>query len=179
MRRQAQRGDSKKTISTLITNPSSNYLLLSQQSPPFARLLARYKFQIHRSEQCMDVLVFNSPGNPLKAELVLCKRAQKYPRRSKADCPIACSRLSVSVWRPLGGAQTVIFGGGTAENTPLVRHRVCDGLRWCGLEMDENSNRTLIDSEGRLSTEGAAIQALVIPVEEGLQIAPECVEEIT
>ena len=127
----------------------------------------------------MDVLVFNPPGNPVKAGLVLCKRAQKYPRRSKADCPIACLRLSVPVWRPWVVPQTVIFGGGTAENTPLVRQRVCDGLRWCGLEMHENSNRTLIDSEGRLSTEGAAIQALVIPVEEGLQIAHDCVEEIT
>jgi len=45
--------------------------------------------------------------------------------------------------------------------------------------MDENSNQTLIDSEGALSTEGAAIQALVIPVEEGLRIAHDCVEEIT
>jgi acetate kinase len=74
----------------------------------------------------------------------------------------------------LQGADAVIFGGGIAENTPLVRQTVCHGLRWCGLEMDEEQNRTLIDVEGRLSTEQSRIQAYVIPTEETLQIAHEC-----
>jgi acetate kinase len=74
----------------------------------------------------------------------------------------------------LGGARAVIFGGGIAENTPLVRQRICDSLQWCGLEMDPEQNRTLIDIEGRLSTEDSPIQAYVIPVEETLEIAHEC-----
>ena len=74
----------------------------------------------------------------------------------------------------LQGADAVIFGGGIAENTPLVRQRVCDGLRWCGLEIDEEQNRTLIDVEGRLSTGKSPIQAYVIPTDETLQIAHEC-----
>ncbi|HEY1647855.1 MAG TPA: acetate/propionate family kinase [Terracidiphilus sp.] len=74
----------------------------------------------------------------------------------------------------LGGAHAVIFGGGIAENTPLVRERVCESLRWCGLEMDREQNRALIDIEGRLSTEDSPIQAYVIPVEETLEIAHEC-----
>ena len=74
----------------------------------------------------------------------------------------------------LHGADAVIFGGGIAENTPLVRQRVCEGLRWCGLEMDEEQNRTVIDIEGRLSTRESKIQAYIIPVEETLQIAFEC-----
>jgi acetate kinase len=74
----------------------------------------------------------------------------------------------------LHGADAVIFGGGIAENTPLVRDRICAGLGWCGLEMDEEQNRILIDIEGRLSTRTSRIQAYVIPVEETLQIAQEC-----
>jgi len=74
----------------------------------------------------------------------------------------------------LGGADAVIFGGGIAENTPLVRERVCDGLRWCGLEMDAEQNLRLINVEGRLTSESSALAAFVIPVEEGLQIAHEC-----
>jgi acetate kinase len=74
----------------------------------------------------------------------------------------------------LGGADAVIFGGGIAENTMIFRERVCAGLRWCGLEMDEEQNRKLIDIEGRLSTASSRLQAWVIPVEEGLQIAHEC-----
>jgi acetate kinase len=74
----------------------------------------------------------------------------------------------------LGGPHAVIFGGGIAENTPLVRERVCQSLRWCGLEMDYEQNHALIDIEGRLSTEDSEIQAYVIPVEETLEIAHEC-----
>ncbi|MGA9671787.1 MAG: acetate/propionate family kinase [Terracidiphilus sp.] len=74
----------------------------------------------------------------------------------------------------LGGADAIIFGGGIAENTPLVRQRICEGLQWCGLEMDSVQNHSLIDIEGRLSTVNSSIQAYVIPVEEILQIAWEC-----
>jgi len=78
----------------------------------------------------------------------------------------------------LGGAHAVIFGGGIAENTGFARQRVCEGLRWCGLEMDEEQNQRLIDVEGRLSTARSPIQAYVIPVEETLQIAHECAEAL-
>jgi acetate kinase len=74
----------------------------------------------------------------------------------------------------LGGADAIVFGGGISENTPLVRERVCSSLRWCGLEIDPDKNRTLMDVEGRLSTGSSALQALVVLTEEGLQIAHEC-----
>jgi acetate kinase len=74
----------------------------------------------------------------------------------------------------LGGADAIVFGGGIGENTPLIRERVCAALNWCGLEMDTEKNRTLIDAEGKLSTAGSALQALVVLTEEGLQIAYEC-----
>ena len=74
----------------------------------------------------------------------------------------------------LGGAEAIVFGGGIAENTRLVRDVIGNGLRWCGLEIDPAANEKLIDLEGRLSTTRSPIQAWVIPVEEGLQIAHEC-----
>jgi acetate kinase len=74
----------------------------------------------------------------------------------------------------LGGADAIVFGGGIGENTPLVRERVCASLRWCGLEMDAEKNRALIELEGKLSTAGSSLQALVVLTEEGLQIAHEC-----
>ena len=79
----------------------------------------------------------------------------------------------------LGGADAVIFGGGIAENTPLVRQRICDSLRWCGLEMDKSQNQKLIDVEGRLSIQDSKIQAYVIPAEEIMQIAHECCQAVS
>jgi acetate kinase len=78
----------------------------------------------------------------------------------------------------LGGADAVIFGGGIAENTRLIRQRICDGLRWCGVEMDPAQNEAVIDAEGRLSTWNSRIQAYIIPTEETLQIAHECCIEL-
>jgi acetate kinase len=78
----------------------------------------------------------------------------------------------------LRGAEAVIFGGAIAENTPLVRQRICEGLRWCGLEIDDAANQELIDVEGRLSTEKSQIQTYIIPVKESLQIAHECCRAI-
>lgn len=74
----------------------------------------------------------------------------------------------------LGGADAIIFGGGIAENTLLIRDRICEAFRWCGLEIDPQASQMLIDIEGRLSTLDSKLQAWVIPVEEGLEIAHEC-----
>jgi acetate kinase len=73
----------------------------------------------------------------------------------------------------LGGTHAIVFGGGIGENTPLVRQRVCDGLKWCGLKLDPERNRSVIDIEGLLSEEDSRIQAYTIPVEETLQMAHE------
>jgi acetate kinase len=76
----------------------------------------------------------------------------------------------------LGGADAIVFGGGIGENTTLVRERVCTSLGWCGLEMDAEKNRALIDREGKISTAASRLQALVVLTEEGLQIAHECIQ---
>jgi acetate kinase len=74
----------------------------------------------------------------------------------------------------LGSAEAVVFGGGIGENTTSVREYVCEGLRFSGLEIDAEANRSLIDIEGRLSTDTSKIAVWVIPTEEALQIAHEC-----
>jgi acetate kinase len=73
----------------------------------------------------------------------------------------------------LGSADAVVFGGGIGESTTSVREYVCEGLRFSGLEIDAEANRSLIDIEGRLSTDTSKITVWVIPTEEALQIAHE------
>lgn len=79
-----------------------------------------------------------------------------------------------SYFAALRGADAIVFGGGIGENTPLVRQRVCEGLEWCGVRLDPERNRTVIDIEGRLSSESSRVGVYAIPVEESLQIAHEC-----
>src|SRR5436190_17152808 len=47
----------------------------------------------------------------------------------------------------LGGADAVVFTGGIGENSALVRSRVCDGLLYMGIALDETANTTLRAAE--------------------------------
>ena len=40
----------------------------------------------------------------------------------------------------LGGLDTLVFAGGIGENAPAVRARICEGLDFLGIEMDEARN---------------------------------------
>jgi len=40
----------------------------------------------------------------------------------------------------LGGLDTLVFAGGIGENAPIVRARICAGLGFLGLELDETRN---------------------------------------
>ena len=40
----------------------------------------------------------------------------------------------------LGGVDTLVFAGGIGENAPIVRARICDGLGFLGIELEEKQN---------------------------------------
>ncbi len=71
----------------------------------------------------------------------------------------------------LGGADALVFGGGIGENAASVRARICSGMEWCGLVLDQDRNRATIGSEERISMDEAKIHAYVIPVDEAVIIA--------
>jgi acetate kinase len=41
----------------------------------------------------------------------------------------------------LGGLDTLLFAGGIGENAPVVRQRICDGLDFLGIRLDETRNK--------------------------------------
>ena len=56
----------------------------------------------------------------------------------------------------LGGLDTLVFAGGIGENAPTVRARICDGLGFLGIELEEKRNAA---SEGVISAEPAGWQS--------------------
>ena len=40
----------------------------------------------------------------------------------------------------LDGLDALVFPGGMGENSPLVRARICDGLEFLGVTLDEKQN---------------------------------------
>jgi len=45
----------------------------------------------------------------------------------------------------LGGLDTLVFAGGIGEHAPVVRARICDGLAFLGIAIDEKRNTTNAD----------------------------------
>jgi acetate kinase len=42
----------------------------------------------------------------------------------------------------LEGLDTLVFSGGMGENAPEIRSRICEGLGFLGIEIDEKRNKT-------------------------------------
>jgi acetate kinase len=68
----------------------------------------------------------------------------------------------------LGGLDAIVFTAGIGENQPEVRARIAQGSRWLGIELDEHANRAGMQ---RISADGSAVAAYVVPTDEELMIA--------
>jgi acetate kinase len=79
----------------------------------------------------------------------------------------------------LRGAEAIIFGGGIGEHAPEVRRRICAGLEWCGLRLDEARNDATLGSEARISADGATPAAFVIAVDEESLIVRDTAASLT
>ncbi|MGO8933609.1 MAG: acetate/propionate family kinase [Terracidiphilus sp.] len=68
----------------------------------------------------------------------------------------------------LGGLDTLVFAGGIGENAPAVRARICDGLGFLGIELEEKRNAA---NEGVISAAAGRVAVRVIHTDEELMIA--------
>ena len=68
----------------------------------------------------------------------------------------------------LGGLDTLVFAGGIGENAPLVRARICEGLSFLGIELNESRNA---ETAGVISTDASRVAVRVIRTDEELMIA--------
>jgi acetate kinase len=68
----------------------------------------------------------------------------------------------------LDGLDTLVFAGGIGENAPLVRARICAGLAFLGIELDESHNAT---NDGVISTPAGRVVVRVMHTDEERMIA--------
>jgi acetate kinase len=68
----------------------------------------------------------------------------------------------------LGGLDTLVFAGGIGENAAPVRTRICDGLGFLGIELDEKRN---VANAGLISSQTSRIPVRVIRTDEESVIA--------
>ncbi len=75
----------------------------------------------------------------------------------------------------LGGLDVLVFAGGIGENAPTVRERICDGLGFLGIELEENRNRA---NEAMISTGASRVAVRVIHTDEETVIARAVYHEL-
>ena len=68
----------------------------------------------------------------------------------------------------LGGIDTLVFAGGIGENAPAIRARVCAGLGFLGVHLDEERNAK---AEGLISGTASTVSVRVIRTNEEYMIA--------
>jgi acetate kinase len=68
----------------------------------------------------------------------------------------------------LGGLDTLVFSAGIGENCPSIRIRICDGLGFLGIELNEARNA---ENAAVISTDAGRVTVRVIRTDEELTIA--------
>lgn len=68
----------------------------------------------------------------------------------------------------LEGLDILVFSGGIGEHSPQIRSKICDGLEFMGIELDEVHN---MNNEKLISSDKSKIKVYVIPTNEELMIA--------
>ena len=79
----------------------------------------------------------------------------------------------------LGGADAIVFGGGIGEHAATIRARICDGMQWCGLHLDDRSNRSAEGEETRISAVDSPVAAYVIAVDEESLVARDTLRALS
>lgn len=70
----------------------------------------------------------------------------------------------------MGGVDAIIFTAGLGENSPRVRARICTGLEFLGVVLD-NSKNNVVGKYAEISTDDSKTKILIIPTNEELVIA--------
>jgi acetate kinase len=110
---------------------------------------------------------------------LLAEAHENNDRRACLAIEIYCYRIRKyigSYLAGMGGAHALVFTGGVGENSAEIRARICAGLEWMGLDLDPAANERMVrGAEGRITREGSALAAWVIPTDEELLIARDTV----
>ena len=67
----------------------------------------------------------------------------------------------------LGGIDTLVFSAGIGEHAPAIRARICAGLEFLGIAINEPANES---NQPIISTEDSRVRVRVIPTDEEREI---------
>jgi acetate kinase len=105
---------------------------------------------------------------------LLAEESEHGDRRARLAIEVFCYRAKKYIGgylAAMNGADAIVFAGGIGENSPEIRSRICAGLDWFGIHVDDTKNKAAHGNEGRIDADGSRAELWVIPTDEELLIA--------
>ncbi len=106
------------------------------------------------------------------------KEIEERARSGDERCKLAIEMFAYRVKKcigayaaALGGTNTLVFSGGIGENSHVVRAKICEGLEFLGIQLDEDVNMKTRGVEQIISTRDSRVSVIVVPVNEEEVIA--------
>lgn len=84
----------------------------------------------------------------------------------------SCKKYVGAYAAAMGGFDVLAFSGGIGEKSSSIRQKVCQGLDFLGIELDQEKNNAGVGPRF-ITTEASKTKAVVVPVNEELVIAQQ------
>jgi len=101
-------------------------------------------------------------------DLLACETEDVRAREAVALFCYQAKKMIGSYTAVLGGLDILIFSGGIGENSSLVRTRICEGLEFLGIKLDESQNGV---NAKKISSKSSHVMVGVIKTDEEQMIA--------
>lgn len=97
--------------------------------------------------------------------------AEKEDPRAVEAIALFCYQIKKTIGSfavALGGLETLVFAGGIGEQAPLIRKRICEGLGFLGIELNDTANGKNAEL---ISSSASRVTVRVIATDEEVMIA--------
>ncbi len=105
--------------------------------------------------------------------------SEKGDTRATTAIDMKCNRIKKYICSYAGvleGVDAICFTAGIGENADLIREKVCSGLEFMGIEIDEDKNRLRTDEAREINKDSSKTKIYVIPTNEEYVIAHDTYE---
>ena len=73
----------------------------------------------------------------------------------------------------LNGLDMLVFSATIGERSGIIRRRVCEGMDFLGIVLDEDKNKEMISQDGFIHDDKSKVKIAVIKTDEMQQMARE------